>query len=85
MTGFVSLALGSGALHSGEVSALVQLAVGLVHRARVGRAVTGRPRPFTETSARFDMGILLLHLGFIGGDFAVQREQLLRRIVGSAT
>jgi len=83
-TGFVSIALGGGALHSGEVSALVQLAVGLVHRARVGRAVTGSPRPFTEVTARYDLRILLLHLGFIGVDFAVQREQLLRRIVGSA-
>jgi len=83
-TGLVTIALGGGALHSGEVSALVQLAVGLVHRARVGRAVTGSPRPFTEVTARYDLRILLLHLGFIGVDFAVQREQLLRRIVGSA-
>jgi hypothetical protein len=53
-------------------TALVQLAVGLVHRACVGRAVTD------------DLRVLLLHLGFIGADFAVQREQLLRPIVGSA-
>lgn len=61
-----------------------ELAVGLVHRARVGRAVSGKPRSFADVSARYDMRILLLHLGFIGRDFAVQREQLLRRIVGSA-
>jgi len=49
----------------------------LVHSARVGRAVTGSRRPFTEATARYDLPILLLRLGFIGGGFRVQREHLL--------
>jgi len=29
--------------------------------------------------------VALLHLGFIGADFRTQREQLLHRVIGSAT
>lgn len=80
----VSVSVGPTGLHSAEVLGLVQLAVGLLHRAQVSRTVAGTPRPFSADTARYDLRVLLLQLGFIGPEFQGQREQLLRRVTGSA-
>jgi len=70
-------------LHSGEVLGHAQIVLGLLHRAAVARAVVAAPRAVVPETARYDLRILLLHLGFIGAEFKAQRERLLRRRAGS--
>lgn len=82
--GLVAIGLEAQALHSGEITALVQVATGLLHRAHVARAVARTPRPTSAESARYDLRVALLYLGFIGAEFRAQREQLLQRVTGSA-
>lgn len=81
----MALGLPLVSLHSAEVTALVQIAAGLLHRAaRTARAVVRPARPVRSDSLKYDLRVLLPYLGFIGGEFRAQREQLLHRVSGSA-
>ncbi len=77
--GVLGFAFGAPSLHSAAVVAHVQLAVGLLHRATVGRTVVGGPKPYSAAAARSDLRLLLVYLGFIGEAFRSQREQMLER------
>lgn len=81
--GAIALSLKS-TLHGGEVVAAIVLALSIVERALAARAASARPRPFDETSARYHFRCFLLRLGFIGEEFRDTREQLLKRLPGSA-
>ena len=81
--GAIALSLKS-TLHGGEVAAAIVLALSIAERALVARAASARPRPFDETSARYDFRCFLLRLGLIGEEFRDAREQLLKRLPGNA-
>ena len=43
-----------------------------------------KPRPYNEQSARYDLRVFLLRLGWIGEMFKAPRKHLLKRMPGSA-
>jgi len=70
--------------HAGESLAAIVLALAIVERALTARAASSTTRPFFETSARYDFRCFLLRLSLVGEDFREVREQLLKRLPGSA-
>ena len=71
--------------HAGEIRTNVLLALTIVHKAMDAKAASARkPRPYNETSARYDLRVFLLRLGWIGEMFKAPRQHLLKRMPGSA-
>lgn len=81
--GAIAISL-TATLHTGELAAGIVLALAIVERALTARAASSKPRPFDATSARYDFRCFLLRLGLIGEEFRDTREQLLKRLPGSA-
>ena len=71
--------------HAGEIRTNVLLALTIVHKAMDAKAASARkPRPYNEQSARYDLRVFLLRLGWIGEMFKAPRKHLLKRMPGSA-
>ena len=71
--------------HAGEIRTDVLLALTIVHKAMDAKAASARkPRPYNEASARYDLRVFLLRLGWIGEMFKAPRKHLLKRMPGSA-
>jgi hypothetical protein len=71
--------------HAGEIRTNVLLALTIVHKAMDAKAASARrPRPYSEASARYDLRVFLLRLGWIGEMFKAPRKHLLKRMPGSA-
>jgi len=81
--GAIAISL-AATLHTGELAAAIVLALAIVERALTARAASSKPRPFDATGARYDFRCFLLRLGLIGEEFRDAREQLLKRLPGSA-
>lgn len=71
-------------LHGGEVAAVVVLALATVERALTTRGASSKPRPFDPASAKYQFRCILLRLGLVGDAYRDVREQLLKRLPGSA-
>jgi hypothetical protein len=71
--------------HAGEIRTNVLLALTIVHKAMDAKAASARkPRPYNEASAKYDLRVFLLRLGWIGEMFKAPRQHLLKRMPGSA-
>lgn len=71
--------------HAGEIRTNVLLALTIVHKAMAAAAASARaPRPYNAASAKYDLRVFLLRLGWIGPMFKAPRTHLLKRMPGSA-
>ena len=71
--------------HAGEIRANVLLALTIVHKAMDAKAASARnPRPYNAASAKYDLRVFLLRLGWNGEMFKAPRRHLLKRMPGSA-
>lgn len=71
-------------LHAGDCAASIVLMLAIVERALCARAASRKPRPFDEAGAKYDFRCFLLRLGLVGEEYREAREDLLRRLPGSA-
>lgn len=75
----------NGTTHAGEVRMAVELALLLAIRAKNAKATSAKnPRPYSETSAKYDLRIFLLRLGANGSLFKTMRYHLCKNLPGSA-
>ena len=71
--------------HAGEIRANVLLALTIVHKAMAAKAASAKnPRPYNAASAKYDLRVFLLRLGWNGPMFKAPRMHLLKRMPGSA-
>ena len=83
--GTVEFRLFQPTLHSGELRTDAMLALSLVHKAKSAKAASAKnPRPYSEASAKYDLRVFLLRLGWIGDAFKVLRQHMMKRMPGSA-
>lgn len=71
-------------LHAGQVKTYVQFALALVGKAKAARSAQSAKRVYSAESAKYDMRVFLLSLGFIGDEFKTARGHLLALLPGSA-
>ncbi len=81
----VEFRLFNGSLHAGEVKSYVQLCLALAAKAMKAKTTSGKKRPYTPASGRYDMRVILLGLGLIGDEFATARHHLTKRLDGSSS
>lgn len=75
----------NGTTHAGEVKTAVQLALLIAIRAKNAKASSAKnPRPYSETSAKYDLRVFLLRLGANGNLFKTMRHHLCKNLPGSA-
>jgi len=75
----------NGNLHAGEVKARIILALAMTAKAINARCASAKGRrTYSETSAKYDMRILLLHLELNGEEFKNTRMHLLKYLPGDA-
>ena len=71
--------------HAGEIRTNILLALSIVRKAMDAKAASARnQRPYSEASARYDLRVFLLRLGWIGAMFKAPRMHLLKRMPGSS-
>ena len=72
-------------LHAGELRANILLALLIALKAKSAKAASAKnPRPYNEASAKYDLRVFLLRLGWNGPMFKAPRMHLLKRMPGSA-
>lgn len=69
--------------HAGEVRTDILLALTVVAFARNAKAASAKQRTFRENSAKYDLRIFLLRLGWIGDEFKNPRKHMMRHLAGS--
>jgi hypothetical protein len=74
----------NGTLHAGEVKAYVHLVLALAAKALTAKSASEKRREFSAATAKYDMRVLLLGLGFIGDEFKSTRHHLTKHLAGSA-
>lgn len=75
----------NGTTHAGAVKAAVQLSLLIAIRAKLAKASSAKnPRPYSETSAKYDFRVFLLRLGANGNLFKTMRKLLTKNLPGSA-
>ncbi|MGN0847969.1 MAG: amidoligase family protein [Kiritimatiellia bacterium] len=75
----------NGTTHAGEVKTAVQLSLLIAIRAKAAKASSAKnPRPYSETSAKYDLRVFLLRLGANGPIFKTMRKHLTKNLPGSA-
>jgi hypothetical protein len=74
----------NGTLHAGEVKAYIHLVLGLAAKALTVKSASEKRREFNPATAKYDMRVLLLGLGFVGDEFKSTREHLTKHLAGSA-
>jgi hypothetical protein len=83
--GTVEFRLFNGVDHAGVAKSHIHLCLALAAKALTAKcASTKCPREFSETSAKYDLRVLLLRLGLIGNEFKNTRMHLLKNLPGSA-
>lgn len=84
-TGTVEFRVFNGTTHAGVVRTNVLLCLTLAAMAKSAKcASTKAPREYSAASARYDMRVFLLRLGWIGAEFKNPRMHLLGNLPGSA-
>ncbi|MGI6356718.1 MAG: amidoligase family protein [Lentisphaeria bacterium] len=84
-TGTVELRIYNGVSHAGVAKANILLALALAAKAVTAKcASTKKPREYSETSAKYDVRVLLLNLGMNGPEFKNTRMHLLKNLPGSS-
>ena len=84
-TGTVEFRIYNGVNHAGVVKANILLALALAAKALNAKcASTKKPREYSETSAKYDVRILLLNLGMNGPEFKNTRMHLLKNLPGNS-
>jgi hypothetical protein len=74
----------NGTLHAGEVKAYIHLVLGLAAKALTAKSASEKRREFNPATAKYDMRVLLLGLGFLGDEFKSTRHHLTKHLAGSA-
>lgn len=74
-----------GTMHAGHLRRNILLALTLVAFAKEAKAASGlNQRAYDERSAKYDLRVFLLRLGWIGEEFKNPRKHLLANMPGSA-
>ncbi len=71
-------------LHAGKVKSYIFLVLALAAKALNSRAASSRKKEFDPRSAKYDMRVVLLSLGFIGDAFKTARQHLLENMPGDS-
>ena len=71
-------------MHAGKVKAYVHFVLALAAKALTAKATSSRRREFSVATAKYDLRVFLLHLGFIGNEFKSTRKHLTSGLAGSA-
>ncbi len=75
----------NGSLHAGEVKARIILALAMTAKAINAKCASAKGRrEYNAASTKYDMRVLLLHLGLSGEEFKNVRMHLLKYLPGSA-
>lgn len=82
--GTVEFRLFNGTLHAGEIKAYVHLCLAMAAKASVSKSAVSKKRETSDATAKYDMRVFLLGLGFIGDEFETTRLHLLKHLSGSA-
>ncbi len=82
--GTIEWRLFNGTLHAGEVKAYVHLVLAIAHKALSAKSAASRKRTLDPATARYDLRVFLLRLGFIGPEFKSTRMHLMKHLGGSA-
>ncbi len=82
--GTIEIRCFSSTLHAGKVKSYVQYVLALAAKALNSRAASSRQREFRPESAKYDLRIHLLHIGFIGQEFRTARKHLLSLMPGDS-
>ena len=83
--GTVEFRFFNGTTHAGRVKTAVQLSLLIVIRAKSAKASSAKnQRPYSATSANYDLRVFLLRLGANGPMFKTMRTLLMRNLPGSA-
>ena len=81
----VEFRLWNGTTHAGEVKAHIIFCLAMVAKAMNAKKATAKnPRKYQEYCGKYDMRVLLLHLGLNGEEFKNTRMHLLKNLQGSA-
>ena len=82
--GTVEVRAFNGTTHAGEVKMHILLCLAIAALARNAKcASTKNQRPYNEASAKYDMRVFALRLGFIGAEYKNMRMHLLKHLPGS--
>jgi hypothetical protein len=81
--GTVEFRLFNGSMHAGEVKAYVNLCLAMVAKATQIKSTPSSKRESTDETAKYDMRMFLVSLGFIGDEFESTRLHLLKHLKGS--
>lgn len=71
-------------LHAGKIKSYLQLVLALAAKALNSRSACSSKREFNPQSAKYDLRVVLLNLGFIGDEFKTARLHLLENMPGDA-
>jgi hypothetical protein len=71
-------------LHAGKVKSYIYLVLALAAKALNSKAASSRKKEFNPASAKYDMRVILLALGFIGDSFKTARKHLLANMPGDS-
>ena len=82
--GTIEWRLFNGTLHAGEVKAYLHLVLAIASKALTAKSAVSAKREFDPATARYDLRVFLLRLGFIGADFKSTRHHLMKHLGGSA-
>ena len=74
----------NGTLHAGKVKAYVHLVLAMAAKALTAKAASSKRRDFNVATAKYDLRVFLLSLGFIGDEFKSTRKHLTAGLGGSA-
>ncbi len=71
-------------LHAGKVKSYIFLVLALAAKAINSKAASCKKKEFNPGSAKYDLRVVLLSLGFIGPKFKTARQHLLANMPGDA-
>jgi hypothetical protein len=71
-------------LHAGKVKSYILLVLALAAKALNSKAASSRKKEFNPGSAKYDLRVVLLSLGFIGDAFKNARKHLLANMPGDS-
>lgn len=71
-------------LHAGKIKSYIQLVLAIAAKALNAKSASGTQREFNPDSAKYDLRVFLLNLGFIGDEFKTARLHLLANMPGDS-
>ncbi len=82
--GTVEVRAFNGTTHAGEIKMHILLCLAIAALAKNAKcASTKNQRPYSEASAKYDMRVFALRLGFIGAEYKNMRMHLLKHLPGN--